>query len=51
MGAKQKLNSAYFMGSGVVAGLIGILTGSFTIFVFAFFVLAALEAYAGNIRR
>ena len=41
MGAKHKLNAAHVNGAVIVAGLIGGVTGSLTLFVFALFVLVA----------
>jgi hypothetical protein len=48
--AKHKLNSAHFLGSLVVAGLLGGATGSVGVFVFALVVLLAAGLHSGDIR-
>jgi len=50
MGARQKLNSAYFVGSLLFAGLAGAATQSWFVFVLAVAVLVALNIYLGEIR-
>ena len=50
MGAKQKLNAANVNGALIVAGVIGLITGSWPIFVLALIVLVVGSIYAGNIR-
>ena len=50
MGAKQKLNAAHVDGTWFVAGVIGLITGSWPIFVLALIVLVVGSIYAGNIR-
>jgi hypothetical protein len=51
MGAKQKLNSAHFVGSLIIAGLVGLVTGSLVVFLIAFVSLLAAAYHAGDIRR
>ena len=51
MGAKQKLNAAHLNGALLVAGLAGLLTGSWPVFLVAFAALVAGDHLAGNIRR
>jgi hypothetical protein len=51
MSAKHKLNAAHFTGSLLVAGLIGWVTGSFTVF-WIVLVASMIAGYvAGDIRR
>ena len=50
MDARRKLNRAYFNGSLIIAGLIGIVTTSGTAFVCAAGVLLALNLMSGEIR-
>ena len=50
MGAREKLNSAYTMGSLIVAGLLGWATGSWIIFIIAAAVLLGLGLNSGDIR-
>ena len=50
MPARQKLNASYALGSAVVAGLIGALTGSWIAFSLARAVLLAANLIAGEIR-
>jgi len=50
MSAKHKLNAMNFCGSLVVAGVIGLVTGSFTIFVIALLALLAAGYYSGDLR-
>ena len=51
MSAKHKLNQAHFLGSLIVAGLIGGVTGSWTVFWIAFTSLVLVGFHAGDIRR
>jgi hypothetical protein len=51
MSAKHKLNSAHFMGSLLLAGLLGWVTGSPTVFLIALVVSLIAGYYAGDIRR
>jgi hypothetical protein len=50
MGARHKLNSAYFMGSILLAGVMGGLTQSWAVFFVALVVLVACNLAAGEIR-
>ena len=50
MGARQKLNGAYVNGALVVAAVLGLMTGSWTIFIFAGAVLIGIAIYDGDIR-
>ena len=50
MGARQRLNSLYFMGILIVAAVGGAATESWGIFALVAFVLAANAIHAGNIR-
>lgn len=50
MGAKQKLNNVHVMGSLVVAGIIGGLTGSWAVFAAVAIVLLAAAYESGDIR-
>ena len=50
MGARQKLNSGYFLGSVLLAGLAGWLTGSWIVLFFALAVLVAVNVNSGDIR-
>jgi len=50
MGARQRLNSLYFIGILVVAALCGAATESWGIFALVAIVLAANSIHAGNIR-
>ncbi len=50
MGARRKLNSAYFNGCLVVAGLLGWLTESWTAFLVALVVLVGTAWNCGDIR-
>ena len=50
MGARQKLNQAYFNGAAVVAAGIGLLTESWTVFWIALVALLALSLHGGEIR-
>ena len=51
MSAKHKLNSAHFMGSLLLAGLVGWVTGSQTVFLIALVACLIAGYYAGDIRR
>ena len=51
MGAKQKLNAAHLNGALLGAGLAGLLTGSWPVFLLALAVLVAGDYLAGNIRK
>jgi hypothetical protein len=51
MSAKRKLNSANFIGCLLVAGLLGLVTESFIVFVLAAVALVAAAYHAGDIRR
>jgi hypothetical protein len=50
MGARKKLNSAHVCGSVLVAGGIGLLTGSWTIFGVSLAIILVLNIYDGSIR-
>src|SRR4029077_8825653 len=50
MGARQKLNSAYLLGSVVLAGWIGATAQSIFVFLLALGFLVALKCYTGDIR-
>lgn len=50
MGAKSKLNSAYINGALVIAGMVGLITGSCTVFAVVCIVLIASSIVAGDIR-
>ncbi len=50
MGARKKLNSASLLGSLLLAGIAGLATGSFTVFVVAAVVIVVLSIHAGDIR-
>jgi hypothetical protein len=50
MGARQKLNAAYFQGSVVVATVAGLLAQSWTIFLIALGLLVGANVYMGEIR-
>ena len=51
MGAKQKLNSAHFLGALVVAGLVGGAAESFAVFAIALAGLLIAGLVSGDIRR
>ena len=51
MSAKHKLNSAYFLGIIVIAGVIGALTGSWVALVLTAAALLVAAVLAGDIRR
>jgi hypothetical protein len=50
MGARQKLNRAFFNGSLLLAGAAGALTGSWLIFGLALTALVGANLYTGEIR-
>lgn len=50
MSAKHKLNSAYFLIALMLAGLIGGVSSSFTIFLLTLVVLVAAAHHSGEIR-
>jgi len=50
MHARQKLNRAALNGCVLLAGVIGLLAGSWIAFAVALAVAAALAAYSGDIR-
>jgi hypothetical protein len=49
--AKHKLNSANLLGTMLVAGLFGGLTGSLTVFAIVWIALMVAAFHAGDIRR
>ena len=51
MGAKQKPNAAHLNGALLLAGLAGLLSGSWPVFALTFAVLVAGDYLAGNIRK
>lgn len=50
MGARHKLNQAYFNGSLLIAGAVGLATGSLAIFIVVFGVMVMLNLHSGDIR-
>jgi hypothetical protein len=50
MGARKKLNSAYTLGSLILAIVVGVAFQSFTVFILALFVLIGCNLYLGEIR-
>jgi hypothetical protein len=50
MGARTKLNSVYLTGCLVIAGVLGAVSGSWTVFVVAAVILIACSVYDGGIR-
>lgn len=50
MGARQKLNQASINGSFLIAGVLGVLYGSWTLFVVVFVLLVATGVMGGDIR-
>jgi len=50
LGARQKLNSAYFTGSLVLAGVAGVLTESFVVFLIFLSLLIVCSINDGGIR-
>ena len=51
MGARQKLNAAYFNGCLIVAGLVGLVGQSWTLFWLALVVAVAACVHSGGIRH
>ena len=51
MGARQKLNAAYFNGCLIVSGLVGIFAQSWTLFWLALVVSFRLCCHSGEIRH
>ena len=51
MGARQKLNVAYFNGCLLVSGLVGLVGQSWTLFWLALIVSFALCCHSGEIRH
>ena len=51
MGARQKLNAAYFHGCLIVSGLVGLVSQSWTLFGLALIVSLALCCHSGEIRH
>jgi hypothetical protein len=50
MGARQKLNSGYFLGSVLLAYLAGCLTESWVVLLVVLAILIAINLYNGEIR-
>jgi hypothetical protein len=50
MSARKKLNSIHVTGALVVAGIAGLATGSWAVFLIGAAVLLGLGCYSGNIR-
>lgn len=50
MGARQKLNKAFFNGSLLVAAFVGILADSWLVFGLTLLVMLALSLHSGEIR-
>ena len=50
MGARQKLNHAHVNGALIAAGVLGLVTGSWTIFIVAGAVLIGTAICGGDIR-
>jgi hypothetical protein len=48
--ARHKLNSAHFLGCLLIAGVVGGITDSWTVFLIAAIVLVALSINSGDIR-
>ena len=51
MGARQKLNAAYFNGCLIVSGLVGLVAQSWTLFWLSLVVSVALCSHSGEIRH
>jgi hypothetical protein len=51
LGAKDKLNSAYFEAAVLTATLAGLVTASWTVFFIALVLLVGLALTSGDIRR
>ena len=50
MGARHKLNQAYFNGSLIIAGVVGMATESIGIFIVVLGVLVMFNLHSGDIR-
>lgn len=50
MSARNKLNGAFALGSFLMAGLLGLVTGSLTVFVVSLGALVLANLIAGDIR-
>jgi hypothetical protein len=50
MGAREKLNTAYFLGSLFIATFFGLVTQSWAVFVIALMVALASNLFSGEIR-
>lgn len=50
MSVRKKLNQGYIQGSFVIAGVIGGVCGSWTVFWTTAFILIALSTHSGEIR-
>jgi hypothetical protein len=50
MSARRKLNGAHLTGGLAIAGLVGLVTGSWLLFVVVFGTLTVIDVAAGNIR-
>ena len=50
MGVRQKLNESYINGALVTGGILGFVTGSWTVFIIASAVLIGLAILGGGIR-
>ncbi len=50
MGARQKLNTAYFNGGLLIAAIVGIAAGSWWVFFLVLILTVAGSIYSGNIR-
>ncbi len=51
MSAKHKLNAAYFLGSLLIAGLIGAITRSWVVFALALAGTLIAAYHSGHLRR
>jgi hypothetical protein len=50
MGARQKLNAGYALGSLILATVLGVVFQSFTVFILALVVFVGCNLYLGEIR-
>ena len=50
MGARNKLNSSYLNGALLIAGTVGLIAGSWTVFIVACIALVGSSIVAGEIR-
>ncbi len=50
MGAREKLNGHHIVGALGLAGLLGLMTGSFAVFVIASIVMIGASIHSGEIR-